>query len=411
MTSGFRIAHLSDIHLGYKSGRRETPDHVNVRVQDGYTLLHAIVTDVIAEGVDAVVIAGDMFHSPRPDMRTICVAQDELRRFSDSNIPVYLLAGNHEAVDSASEIASSRVLHDPDRHIYSIIDPYATFEMTDGLMLHMVSHHMYMGQADTMGRVAATPGAVNIFTTHGGVIDPIMKMRLRAQQSPREIVIPDHLLSQNAWSAVMLGHIHERSTVQDSAGNSVYYNGSVLRRGFSDQDNGEGRGWTLWTIHPDGSASYAARSLPQRPQYDFAPIDASGLSAAQVTDLVVENLRSTQVRESGLFVWEDAPILRQRVTGITSAQYSGLDTRLIGDEAAHALSWKLEPLFVSASAPTVSPSDGEGGESARVAVPFEQWCATSEALDAVPEGQRSLVLGRAEEFIRFGRDASYVVSE
>ena len=44
-------------------------------------------------------------------------------------------------------------------------------------------------------------------------------------------------------------------------------------------------------------------------------------------------------------------------------------------------------------------------------VPFEQWCATSEALDAVPEGQRSLVLGRAEEFIKFGRDASYVVSE
>lgn len=209
----------------------------------------------------------------------------------------------------------------------------------------------------------------------------------------------------------MLGHIHERSTVQDSAGNSVYYNGSVLRRGFSDQDNGEGRGWTLWTIHPDGSASYDARSLPQRPQYDFAPIDASGLSAAQVTDLIVENLRSTQVRESGLFVWEDAPILRQRVTGITSAQYSGLDTRLIGDEAAHALSWKLEPLFVSASVPATMSAGGSDGESARVAVPFEQWCATSEALDAVPEGQRSLVLGRAEEFIRFGRDASYVVSE
>ena len=408
---GFRVAHLSDIHLGYKSGRRETPDHVNVRVQDGYTLLHAIVSDVIAEGVDAVVIAGDMFHSPRPDMRTICVAQDELRRFADANIPVYLLAGNHEAVDSASEIASSRVLHDSERRIYSIIDPYASFEMADGLMLHMVSHHMYMGQSETMSKVAATPGAVNIFTTHGGVIDPIMKMRLRAQQSPREIVIPDHLLSQNAWSAVMLGHIHERSTVQDSAGNSVYYNGSVLRRGFSDQDNGEGRGWTLWTIHPDGSSSYEARSLPQRPQYDFAPIDASGLSAAQVTDLIVENLRSTQVRESGLFVWEDAPILRQRVTGITSAQYSGLDTRLIGDEAAHALSWKLEPLFVSASAPTVSPADGVGGESARVTVPFEQWCATSEALDAVPECQRSLAWGRAEEFIKFGRDASYVVSE
>lgn len=208
----------------------------------------------------------------------------------------------------------------------------------------------------------------------------------------------------------MLGHIHERSTVQDSAGNSVYYNGSVLRRGFSDQDNGAGRGWTLWTIRPDGSASYETRSLPQRPQYDFAPIDASGLSAAQVTGLVVENLRSTQVRESGLFVWEDAPILRQRITGITSAQYSGLDTRMIGEEAAHALSWKLEPVFAPVSAPDPSADDGDT-VGRRVAVPFEQWCASSEALGAVPEGQRSLVLGRAEEFIKFGRDASYVVSE
>ena len=103
---GFRVAHLSDIHLGYKSGRRETPDHVNVRVQDGYTLLHAIVSDVIAEGVDAVVIAGDMFHSPRPDVRTICVAQDELRRFADANIPV-CLSGSWSTRDDAISLALS----------------------------------------------------------------------------------------------------------------------------------------------------------------------------------------------------------------------------------------------------------------------------------------------------------------
>lgn len=410
MGSAIRIAHLSDLHIGYKSGRRSNDRHVNIRVQDGYNLLSTIVSQVIESDVDLVVIAGDMFHTPKPSIMDICVVQDELRRFARASIPVYLLAGNHEAVDDVSEVASSRVLHDPDRSIFSHIEPYAVHEVADGVFLHMVSHHMYMDQGATMKDVRAVPGAVNIFTTHGSVIDPVMKIRLHTEQSPREIVIPDGLLIDQGWSAAMLGHIHERSEVHPSYGRNVYYNGSSLRRGFADKDNGRGRGWTLWEFDASGLVSSRTPvSLAQRPQFDFSPIDASGLTASQLTDLVVENLRSTQAHGTS-FDERDAPIIRQRVTGVSLAQMGALDSNLINEESAHALAWSLVPSYAATDTPKGStnadaePSAGTAPRASGLVPAFDDWSATAPSVSQVAEEMREAVLRQSRDFIKMGQD-------
>ena len=126
--------------------------------------------------------------------------------------------------------------------------------------------------------VKTVDGEVNILSTHGSVIDPILHMRLSANESPREVVIPDPIIKDQNWSYTLLGHIHERGWVgsmngkEDTAETRIYYNGSLIRRGFSDAETPLGRGWTLWTVDSDGNFSHEMKQIAQRPQYDLSLI-------------------------------------------------------------------------------------------------------------------------------------------
>src|SRR5690606_17148906 len=142
-------------------------------------------TQIIEQEVDAVLVPGDTFHVPEPKIRDIVFAQNQFRRFDLAGIPVYILAGNHDALDISAEIAASRVLHDPLRKIYSHVEPYVHHELADGINVHMVSHHLYVDQAATMESIKPHEGAINIFSTHGSVIDPLMRIKLHTEQSPR----------------------------------------------------------------------------------------------------------------------------------------------------------------------------------------------------------------------------------
>jgi DNA repair exonuclease SbcCD nuclease subunit len=67
-----KFLHTADIHLG-KTYR--TPSSEQERYEDIFRMLGCIVSDAIAEQVDFVLIAGDLFHTgqilPRTFARTI----------------------------------------------------------------------------------------------------------------------------------------------------------------------------------------------------------------------------------------------------------------------------------------------------------------------------------------------------
>lgn len=415
-----KIAHLSDIHLGYRGSKRTDPvDHVNLREKDGYQAFSAVVGDVIREGVDVCVIAGDLFHTPHPDVRTVLVAQKQLRRLAKAGVSVYCLAGNHDTSDIRSEISSSRLVHDPDRRIFSHVEPYVKYEVSDGVFVHLISHHMYMDQKDTMSLVKPVDGAVNILSTHGSVIDPVLKMKLHTEQSPREIVIPDFFYKDMSWDYTMLGHIHERGWVAssdgktDTSGLKIFYNGSLIRRGFADKQCKLGRGWTLWVLNDDGSFSCDVREVPQRPQFDLKPIDASSLSAQEITDLVVSGLKKTQGDSGTVFAPETAPIVRQKIVNISLAKKSALDLKAIDVNAAHTLQWSMPMTFESMSRSKTSSSgsdrslfDDFSSDSQSLSNDmlklYDDWVNDSGVLDDVDD--RETVEQRARDFVRLGQE-------
>lgn len=406
----FRLAHLSDLHLGYRYGKMTNAQGINLREADVYMAFAEIVSDILKVGVDAVTVAGDTFHKPNPKTNEIVFAQKQFRRLADAGIPVYILAGNHDCSDIREEVAASRVLSDPSRGIYSHAEPYVKHEIADGIHLHLVSHHMYDDQKDTMNAVQPVAGDINIFSTHGSVIDPLLEEKLRTEQSPREIVIPDFLLKDKDWSYTLLGHIHERGWIGSKTGASddmnqkIYYNGSTVRRGFADKECELGRGWTLWEIDESGLFTPTIRHIRQRPQFDFAPIDAAQLSAAEISDLVVERLQSTQTPDLSPSL--SAPILRQKVMNMTPAKSSALDWKAIHEHQKHAMHWDLKRYMVTDARrgrEDIAEDEQVENSTSDMLGLYDQWIV-DHSTDTLHESIRDKAVDLARKFVEQGQD-------
>ena len=93
-----KIAHLADVHLGFRQFQRLDASGVNQREADVAAAFRRAIDAVIDRRPDAVLIAGDLFHTVRPTNRAIIEAFTGLRRLRAAlpDAPVALIAGNHD---------------------------------------------------------------------------------------------------------------------------------------------------------------------------------------------------------------------------------------------------------------------------------------------------------------------------
>lgn len=353
----FTVAHLSDVWLGYRdkaSLRKVAPASLDgravpVRELDGYVAWDSAISGVIADGVDAVVIAGDLFYEPHPSYRALAHALDGLRRLSDAGIPVYVIAGNRDSDAASGDVPYAMLAHQPDAGIYVHSEPYQTYQLLQepNIVLHMVSHSMHDESTEVMKQVKPVADAINIFTTHGTVVDPDRKERIKLPDTIREKVISDIFLNAG-WDVMMLGHLSERQWV-GSPEDKVFYNGSLIRRGFADPEGELGRGYTLWRFDlVTGEVVQELRTVAQRPQFDLEPICAEGMDSSALTEAILDNL-------GGVSVGGGAPIVRQVVVGVAPSVLAGRDQVAIDGVCGGLLSFSLVPRAVV--------SDVVGGES------------------------------------------------
>lgn len=407
------IAHLSDLHLGYSSSNcKLNPQGVRWREADGYMAWIREIKDIINDGtVDVVLIAGDVFHTPTPSILAVKQAQKGVRILANAGIPVVVLTGNHDTSDVRSELAATALLNDPDHGVYSHYEPYATYDVNDDVRLHLISHHLYKEQASTWDKVKPTNGKINIFSTHGSMIDPLTKLAMHTDASPREVIIPDEIVNNPGWDYRLLGHIHERGFVgssddgkSDTSHLKTYYNGSLIRRGFSDGETPLGRGWTKWTVQPDGLLLPEFHTVAQRPQEDLPVINALDLSAADITDIAYDHVSNAVEDIKSPFT---APILRQRVVNITPEKRKAVDQAMLRKLAAPALSWQLSMKTIQDEpededdvvSNSIDPSNGG------VKKQFEDWLTNNDAYEKVNESIRDSVRASMENFIRMGQEA------
>lgn len=86
-----RVIHTGDTHIGYQ--QYNAPE----RRRDFLEAFREVVDDAIADDVDAVVHAGDLFHDRRPGLVDVQGTVEVLRRLADAAIPFLAVVGNHES--------------------------------------------------------------------------------------------------------------------------------------------------------------------------------------------------------------------------------------------------------------------------------------------------------------------------
>ncbi|MEM2139964.1 DNA repair exonuclease [Nitrososphaera sp.] len=84
------VAHMSDLHLGYSQFNLEE------REEDVYETFLEAVDISIKERVKLAVIAGDIFHTPRPNGRATFKLAEGLKRLKEKQIPAAFILGEHD---------------------------------------------------------------------------------------------------------------------------------------------------------------------------------------------------------------------------------------------------------------------------------------------------------------------------
>lgn len=98
------ISHISDLHLGYAQFGLEE------REEDVYQTFHEAIDISIREGVKLVILAGDLFHNPRPCGKAIITLGNALKKLKEKQVPAAFVLGEHDI---------SRLRDVPFAHIYS----------------------------------------------------------------------------------------------------------------------------------------------------------------------------------------------------------------------------------------------------------------------------------------------------
>ncbi len=97
-----RFIHTSDIHLG--KSYRNSPGE-SERYDDFFACLSGICADAIREQVDAVLIAGDLFHVGQILPKTFAKTIETLQPLKDEGIPCIAIEGNHDWIHRRDNIS------------------------------------------------------------------------------------------------------------------------------------------------------------------------------------------------------------------------------------------------------------------------------------------------------------------
>jgi exonuclease SbcD len=265
-----RILHTSDWHLGRSFHR------VGMLAHQAAFVDHLLEV-VESEGVDLVVVAGDVYDRALPHVDAVRLADDALARLAASRARVVLTSGNHDSarrlgfgsrlIDAAgihvrtdaSTVGTPVVLHDEHGpvavHGIPYLDPQALHEPWG---LPARTHEAALAEAlrriraDLEARPSRSVVLAHAFVAGGLPSDSERDISIGGVSA-----VPTSLFDDISYTA--LGHLHGRATLTET----VRYSGSPLAYSFSEA--GHTKGCWLVDLGPRGvtATSFVPAPVPR----------------------------------------------------------------------------------------------------------------------------------------------------
>lgn len=330
-----RIAHVADPHLGFRQYTRLTSRGLNQREVDVATAFGRTIDGVIASSPDAVIIAGDIFHSVRPTNSAILFAFRQLARLVDRlpGVPVIAIAGNHDTPRSTDTVSIFGLFHELGIHV--VHDDARRLEFPErGLSVLAVPHQALFREPRPAFELAGS-APHQVLVLHGetpGLFGPD-----RGGAEPGGAFLSTDELTGGNWSYVALGHYHVQHQVRDRiwyAGALDYVSPNPWGELLEERERAiPGKGWLLADLASGVVTPHFIE--PPRRVIDLPRIDARDFASAELDRMLTEAIESVR---GGI----DDAVVRQVVLNVPRTMARELDHAAIRGWKARALHFQLD---------------------------------------------------------------------
>ena len=256
--SGLKILHAADLHLDSPFEGLSAPK-ASVRRGEGRDLLGRIADTAVSEGVDLVLLAGDLLDSDNTFYET---GEELVRSLGRIGAPVFIAPGNHDFYSPHSPYAHLKL---PDNiHIFSS----GTLECIE---LPELRTRVY-GAAFTDTRSAPMLRGFHAQRQEGYFSVLCMHGEVGARESAYNAVSEQDLASSGLDYAAF-GHVHSASGLLRAGSTWYSWPGCPEGRGFDE--TGEKYVY-LVDLGSDGSCALRPVSLAGR-RYETLEVDVTGV--------------------------------------------------------------------------------------------------------------------------------------
>lgn len=200
------LVHASDVHLESDTLGVGASAQL-LREQTRLAFSH-VISEAKTLSADLILIAGDLFDSPRVEQQAFEFAMDEIARAA---MPVVMIPGNHDAHDERSLYGSSQSRLPQNLHV--ILEPAGKSLSFPGLSLQLwgralVEHSQ--SYRPLSGMAPPADGLWNVALAHG--------LFSEEDEPDRSSVISAAEIEASSYDYIALGHVHVFSDV--SRGNT-----------------------------------------------------------------------------------------------------------------------------------------------------------------------------------------------
>ena len=321
------IAHLSDLHLGYRAYHRLAPGGINIRERDVAQAFRSVIDKLIQLEPQLIIIAGDVFHTVRPSNAAIADAFRQFARLSAAlpNTYTVMIAGDHDTPRAVETGNILRLFAEIPRIV--VVDQEARMVALPQIAASVfcVPHPAVTENYDYQPDADAD---VNVLTLHGSFSEEeLIKLH---DYGGHYFDVAD--LHPERWDYVALGHYHKRTELAPN----MFYCGSMERVSnniWAEAGPGQEKGFLTFETHSRTSRFHA---LETRAVIDLPRIfDANQLTAEEL---------NTRIRKlvGGIKGGVEGKIVRLVIQDVTREQFKDLDHRSIREYKAQALHFHLD---------------------------------------------------------------------
>jgi exonuclease SbcD len=385
-----RIAHVADVHAGAVTHSRTDPTSgLPSALEATLRSFEAVVDIALERSVDAVIVAGDLYHSPNPIAPAIVGIEAQVRRLREELIPTLLYPGNHDRAPRPDQASIVSVHHGG-----SIVADLGDLGLA--ALGDLVVGVLPSFSRQVFGNVSREEAELRTLERLEGFLDrtggrrpdivtghwPVSGSALGGEVDIS--IIAEPMLSpadlEGPWRYAAMGHIHRAQPIV--AGETVVgaYSGGIDRFNFGEEDY---RPVALVVDLEEGGATEEIE-LPARV---FRTIE---LAAPMVGELSTQDLVAANeggiVRIRGRF--EAGEPHR------TAVKMAGEMSRVLYDSGASIVYVELEqvrPDRVRAADITEAPTELEA---------LERWVVANDIEPEIAEPLREFARGLVEEAAR-----------